>query len=74
MSAYRQGNKVESDKPRSTRFEYREGEWYLQTREGIELGPYESHAEASVSLNDYLDFVGSGNTKALEELCKRKAA
>ena len=74
MTTYRQGRKVESDKPRSTRFEYREGEWYLQTREGIELGPFESHAEASVSLNDYLDFVSSGNTQALQDLYKKSAA
>lgn len=74
MAEYRNGIKVDLDKPRSTRFEYRASEWYLQTREGIELGPFESHAEASTSLNLFLGFVGSGNTVALEDLCKKHAA
>lgn len=74
MNDYRNGVKVDSEKPRSTRFEYRAGEWFLQTREGVELGPFENHAEASTSLNLYLDFVGSGDTSALEDLYKRHAA
>lgn len=74
MSSYRDGRKIDSDKPRSTRFEYREGEWFFQTREGMELGPFESHAEASMSLNEYLDFIGSGDSESLEDLYKKHAA
>ena len=74
MSTYRQGNKLESNKPRSTRFEYREGEWFFRTREGIELGPFESHAEAAVSLNEYLEFIGSGNAQGLVSFYNKHAA
>lgn len=59
---------------RSGRFQYREGEWYLQTREGIELGPFESHAEASTCLDDYLSFVDGASAADLQQFFKLYAA
>lgn len=59
---------------RSGRFQFREGEWFLQTREGIELGPFESHAEASTCLNDYLSFVDNASSADLQQFFKIYAA
>ena len=59
---------------RSGRFYQKDGDWYLQTREGIELGPFESHAEASVCLDDYLEFIGSADRTDLEQFFKIYAA
>ena len=76
MSNYREREDQEF-KNRSGRFFQKEGaEWYLQTREGIELGPFESHAEAAVCLDDYLDFVGDrkANKHDLKEFYKLHSA
>ena len=59
---------------RSGRFYQKNNEWYLQTREGIELGPFESHAEAAVCLDDYLEFVGSASSSDLQQFFKIYAA
>jgi hypothetical protein len=64
MQNHRKEDSWQGYMKRSGRFYQKEGskEWYLQTREGLELGPFESHAEAAVCLNDYLDFVSDKNT------------
>lgn len=62
MFAHRKDDTLEYKK-RSGRFYQKNGkEWYLQTREGIELGPFQSHAEAAVCLNDYLEFINDKTT------------
>ena len=76
MSNYRERDHQEFEK-RSGRFYQKGGsDWYLQTREGIELGPFESHAEAAVCLNDYLDFVSDrkANKYELQQFYKTYAA
>ncbi len=74
MSQYREGEEQQIEN-RSGRF-YQKGtsDWFLQTREGIELGPFESHAEASVCLNDYLDFVDEADSTCMEQFYKIYAA
>lgn len=59
---------------RSSRFTQRGGEWFLQTREGIELGPFESHAEAAVCLDDYVNFVEGSSEADKEQFFKIFAA
>ena len=63
-------------KNRSGRFFQQDGEWYLQTRESVILGPFESHAEAAVCLNEYLDFINNRKTsrREIEEFYKSYAA
>lgn len=75
MSNYRERDHQEYQK-RSGRFFQRDGEWFLQTREDIELGPFESHAEAAVCLNEYLDFVNDrkANKVELQQFVKAHAA
>jgi len=59
---------------RSSRFTQRDGEWFLQTREGIELGPFESHAEAAMCLNEYIEFVEGASSEEVEAFFSRHAA
>ena len=73
MTTYRNDEKIETGM-RSSRFIQRAGEWYLNTREGIELGPFESHAEAAVCLDDYLSFVEGASESDMEQFYKIYAA
>jgi hypothetical protein len=59
---------------RKGRFVQRDGEWFLTTRENIELGPFESHAEAAVCLDEYLSFVDGADPIELEQFYKIFAA
>ncbi len=76
MSNYRERDHQEYES-RSGRFYQKDGsDWYLQTREGIELGPFETHAEAAVCLNEYLDFVNDRRASKvdLQQFYKNYAA
>ncbi len=73
MASYRNNQEVDTGY-RSSRFTQRDGEWFLQTREGIELGPFESHAEAAVCLDDYVEFVEGSSEADKEQFFKIFAA
>jgi hypothetical protein len=73
MTTYRNNQEVVTGM-RSSRFTQRSGEWFLQTREGIELGPFESHAEAAVCLDDYVNFVEGSSEADKEQFFKIFAA
>ncbi len=69
MNKIRDGETVlETD--RSTRFFQKESEWFLNTREGFELGPFKSKKDAEQALNDYIAFVSSADAKTLETFYK----
>jgi hypothetical protein len=73
MNKFREGEA--QDLPlRKGRFAQRDGEWFLTTRENIELGPFESHAEASMCLDEYLSFVNGADPIELEQFYKIFAA
>ncbi|NRA41154.1 MAG: hypothetical protein HRU21_02470 [Pseudomonadales bacterium] len=55
---------------RRSRFSQRQGEWFLMTSEGVELGPFESHAEAAMCLNDYLEFVEGADAIDVQQFYK----
>ena len=73
MNSYRQGEQG-SNRLRSSRFIYKDGEWYARTRENIDLGPFESHAEAAVCLDQYLAFVQGASPEDKEQFFKMYAA
>lgn len=51
---------VEGTRFRSERFFTAEGEVYCSTREGLNLGPFESKKAASYALNIYIESIESG--------------
>ena len=51
---------------RHSRFTHHDGMWWTHTREGWELGPHQSHADAAESLDDYLLFITSADARTLE--------
>lgn len=42
---------------RSNRFQLIDGQWYYQTREKIQLGPYDSINHAQAGLQSYLRYL-----------------
>ena len=58
MKAHRNGEngKVPS---RNDRFFQSEEYWYYTTREGVDIGPFDSLEEAAHGANEFIDFISS---------------
>jgi len=59
---------------RQSRFFKKDDFWYFSTREGIDIGPFDSDQEASEGASAYLDFINSEPTKTAEEFVRLKVA
>jgi hypothetical protein len=74
MSIYRQGE-ISTSAERSPRFFKKDcGDWYFNTREGFELGPYDSCIDAQQGLKDYLEFIQCADQQLLEHFYAAKVA
>ncbi len=74
MSIYREGE-YGTAAIRGPRFFQKDGsDWYFNTREGFEFGPYDTCLEAHQGLKDYLEFISQADTKTLESFYKASAA
>jgi len=64
MKANRNG---ETGKPphRSSRIFTMEQQWYFSTREGTDIGPFNSRLEANNGLQDFIQFILLANIKTL---------
>jgi Domain of unknown function (DUF6316) len=52
--------------PRSSRIFNMENVWYFSTREGADIGPFNSQVEASNGLQDFLQFIQLANKQTLQ--------
>jgi hypothetical protein len=42
---------------RNGRFHQKAGYWYYSTREGVDIGPFDSRADAEVGVGEFVDFI-----------------
>ncbi len=42
--------------------------WYFRTREGMEIGPFDSAKEASQGIADFMDFVENAEPELIERV------
>ena len=47
--------------------------WYYRTREGIEIGPFDTMAEAQQGVTEFIDYVVNQNPNYLDILSRYKA-
>lgn len=55
---------------RSKRFFDKEGYWYYATREGIDIGPFDSLSEAEAGLSSFIDFIIHAEPDVLRNINK----
>lgn len=48
--------------------------WYYRTREGIDIGPFDTLVEAQRGANEFIDYVVNHNPKFVDVLSRYKAA
>jgi len=59
---------------RSGRFIQKEDYWYYTTREGVDIGPFDSRDDAETGVGEFIDFVCAAEPKILEILESYRAA
>lgn len=65
MKANRKGETGQPP-PRSSRIFNMESAWYFSTREGTDVGPFDSRDEANTGLEDFLQFIQLANKSTLQ--------
>lgn len=53
---------------RSDRVFQKDGYWYFHTREGVQIGPFDSHELALKGANDYVGFAIDADPAVLDSL------
>ena len=56
----------ESHPIRNERFFQMEHHWYYTTREGVNVGPFDSYHEADQGVAEFIEFVSAADDKILE--------
>lgn len=55
---------------RSGRFFQKADYWYYTTREGVDIGPFDSASEAETGVSDFIDFIIHAEPRVIESLEK----
>jgi len=42
--------------------------WYFRTREGMDIGPYDSQIDANDGINSFLEFLNTAEEKVVERI------
>lgn len=67
-STVRFGESINSIPTRSDRFFDQEAYWYFRTREGLDIGPYDSRDAATQGLNDFLAYLQQAHANVVTRL------
>lgn len=59
---------------RHGRFLQKEGYWYYSTREGVDIGPFDTCADAEVGVADFIDFISASEPRVVDVLKQYRAA
>lgn len=65
----RDGEAQTSDN-RSHRFYQKGQQWFAQTREGYELGPFAGSGQAEQAFKDYIEFLETADSQSIAQLFK----
>lgn len=67
MSIFRDGENGTRCQRSDRYFQNEQREWFFSTREGFQMGPFESILEAHEALGDYLSFIGAADASTLQK-------
>ncbi|MDO3388555.1 DUF6316 family protein [Gilvimarinus sp. SDUM040013] len=59
---------------RKGRFLEKSGYWYYMTREGVDIGPFDSRADAEIGVGEFIDYVCSSAPGAAKIIERYRAA
>lgn len=70
----RSGEEGKTIPPRRGRFAEKEGYWYYSTREGVDIGPFDSREAAEAGVGEFIDFICASEPAIIEMLKRYRAA
>lgn len=59
---------------RQGRYIQKDGYWYYTTREGVDIGPFNSYADTEVGVEEFIDFIKASEPKVSDTLKQYRAA
>lgn len=59
---------------RHGRYLQKDGYWYYSTREGVDIGPFDSHEDAENGVGEFIDFIQASEPKVTDLLKQYRAA
>lgn len=74
MTAHNRNGEQGSIPSRNGRFMQKDGYWYYTTREGVDIGPFDSRDDAEVGVGEFIDFIFASEPKVLDILKQYRAA
>ena len=66
--AVNRGNEVGRIPTRSDRLFTRDDYWYFKTREGLDIGPFDSASEAIEGINGFMDFISTSEPEVVTRI------
>ncbi|GGY88320.1 hypothetical protein GCM10011613_36710 [Cellvibrio zantedeschiae] len=74
MATFNRAGEEGSVPNRSGRFLQKDSYWYYTTREGVDIGPFDTRADAEVGVGEFIDFICASEPKVLDVLKQYRAA
>ncbi len=68
--ATNRGNEAGRVPPRSDRLFTRDDYWYFKTREGLDIGPFDSSSEAVDGVNGFMDFISTSEPEVVTRIAE----
>ncbi|WP_232301127.1 DUF6316 family protein [Gilvimarinus agarilyticus] len=59
---------------RSGRFLEKSGYWYYQTREGVDIGPFDNRRDAEIGVGEFIDYICASAPEAAKIIERYRAA
>lgn len=59
---------------RHGRYVQKDKYWYYTTREGVDIGPFDSRADAEIGVDEFIEFIQASEPKVSDVLKQYRAA
>lgn len=70
----REGEEGVAVPERNGRFLQKQGYWYYTTREGVDIGPFDTREDAEIGVGEFIDFICEAEPRVREALEQYRAA
>lgn len=74
MATFNRSGEEGSVPTRHGRFQQKGNYWYYSTREGVDIGPFDSRDDAEVGVGEFIDFICASEPKIADILKQYRAA
>jgi hypothetical protein len=74
MATFNRAGEQGSVPNRNGRFLQKDDYWYYTTREGVDIGPFDTRDDAEVGVGEFIDFICASEPKVVDILKQYRAA